>query len=59
VLAVAGQLALRFVVARPVVDLGPRSYRWTRLCGFTTGVLRGFATPVDRATGHFRTADHR
>ena len=54
VLAVAAQLALRFTVARPVVDLGPRSYRWTRLAGFTTGVLRGLATPVDRATGHFR-----
>jgi GT2 family glycosyltransferase len=54
VLAVAGQLAVRWLVARPVVDLGRRSFRWTRLGGFATGVLTGLATPVDHATGHFR-----
>jgi hypothetical protein len=56
VLAVAAQLALRWTVARPVVDLGQRSFRWTRLAGFAGGVLRAFATPVDRVTGHFRSS---
>jgi GT2 family glycosyltransferase len=60
VLAVAGQLATRWMVARPVVDLGVRSFRWTRLGGFVGGVVRGLATPVDHARGHFRAVDdHR
>jgi GT2 family glycosyltransferase len=59
VLAVAAQLAARWMLARPVVDLGQRSFRWTRLAGFASGVLRGLATPIDRTTGHFRTAPGR
>ena len=59
VLAVVAQLAARWVVARPVVDLGQRSFRWTRLAGFASGVLAGMTTPVDRASGHFRSTAPR
>jgi glycosyltransferase involved in cell wall biosynthesis len=53
VLAVAGRLAWRWVIARPVVDLGARPHRRARLLGFLSGVFHGWRTPVDRRTGHF------
>ena len=59
VLAVAARLALRWTVARPVVDMGRTSHRRARLFGFLKGVATGLVTPVDRRTGHFcpRPAD--
>jgi GT2 family glycosyltransferase len=54
VLAVAIRLAVRWAFSRPVVNLGLRAHRRARLAGFLGGVRRGLATPVDRATGHFR-----
>lgn len=56
--AVACRLAVRWTVARPVVDMGTEAHRRARLVGFLGGVWRGLVLPIDRTTGHFR-ADAR
>ena len=51
---VALRLAVRWTVARPVVDMGDQAHRRARLFGFLRGVRAGLTLPLDRQAGHFR-----
>ena len=53
---VAARLAVRWTVARPVVNMGTEAHRRARLFGFLAGVRAGLTAPIDRQTGHFRPA---
>ena len=53
VAVVAARLAVRWMVARPVVDMGAEAHRRARLLGFLAGVRAGLSAPLDRQRGLF------